>query len=92
MRYIKSWTSRQVTTMIKHTGSSHALEFEHAKCESPGDGCLTTTAEWLAGLSEQARDRGDAERADRLLLLAWQAFDGQPIDLSDINASGQVPP
>ena len=78
--------------MITHIGALHALEVENASCQSPsGDGCPTTTAEWLAGLSEQARARGDVGRADRLLLLAWQAFDGQPIDLSQINAPGQIP-
>ena len=37
------------------------------------------TADWLATLSERARADGAIARADRLLLLAWQAFDGQEI-------------
>ena len=38
-----------------------------------------STAEWLATLSERARADGLIDRADRLLLLAWQAFDGGEI-------------
>ena len=37
------------------------------------------TADWLATLSELARADCTIVRADRLLLLAWQAFDGQEI-------------
>jgi len=40
-----------------------------------------STADWLAALSERARTQGHCERADRLLLLAWQAYDGQEISL-----------
>ena len=36
-------------------------------------------AEWLASLSERVRAEGNTEHADRLLLLAWQAMDGQEV-------------
>ena len=36
---------------------------------------------WLAELSEQARTHGNIEHSDRLLLLAWQAMDGDQITL-----------
>jgi len=48
------------------------------------DEVVVPTAEWLAGLSEQARARGDRDRADRLLLLAWQAYDGQAVALDGL--------
>jgi hypothetical protein len=46
---------------------------------------ITARAEWLVELSERARARGNTERADRLLLLAWQAYDGQEISLERVN-------
>jgi hypothetical protein len=41
-------------------------------------------AEWLAELSDRARAQGKCERADRLLLLAWQAYDGLEVSLEDV--------
>jgi hypothetical protein len=40
---------------------------------------VVSEAEWLAAQSERARALGDVERADRLLLLAWMAYDGQAL-------------
>jgi hypothetical protein len=48
------------------------------------DDDIISTADWLAELSERARAQGSAERADHLLLLAWQAYDGQEISLEAI--------
>jgi hypothetical protein len=52
-----------------------------------------STAEWLAALGDQARAQGHGERADRLLLLAWQAYDGQEISLveADVAEGEQAP-
>jgi hypothetical protein len=38
---------------------------------------ITSRTDWLVELSERARAQGHGERADRLLLSAWQAYDGQ---------------
>jgi len=58
-------------------------------CERDGP-VVASTAEWLAALSDRARAQGDSERADRLLLLAWQAYDGQKISLVDADlAAGE---
>jgi hypothetical protein len=48
-------------------------------CEQ--DAVVLSTAGWLAALNARARAQGHCERADRLLLLAWQAYDGQEISL-----------
>ena len=45
------------------------------------DAVVLSAADWLATLSARARAQGHCERADRLLLLAWQAYDGQEISL-----------
>ena len=56
------------------------------------------SADWLTGLSERLRADGDIERADRVLLLAWQAYDGQDItpdmlvDDRSIREIGSGPP
>ena len=55
-------------------------------CEQDGP-VVASTAEWLAALSEQARAQGNGERADRLLLLAWRAYDGQKISLVDVDVA-----
>jgi hypothetical protein len=49
------------------------------------DDATVWTADWLVELSERARAHGNHERADRLLLLAWQAYDGQEILLDAIH-------
>ena len=46
-----------------------------------------STADWLAALSERARAQGHCERADGLLLLAWQAYDGQEISLIEADVA-----
>src|SRR3954453_18337097 len=55
-------------------------------CERDGP-VAASTAERLAALSDQARAQGHGERADRLLLLAWQAYDGQKISLVDADVA-----
>ena len=54
-------------------------EFDGGMTFMRTDAISCTTAEWLADLSERARAQGATERADKLLLLAWQAYDGQEI-------------
>jgi hypothetical protein len=49
------------------------------------DDAIVLKADWLIELSERARAQGNAERADRLLLLAWQAYDGQDISIEAIH-------
>jgi len=49
------------------------------------DDAIFSTADWLTELSERARAQGNAERADRVLLLAWQAYDGQEISVDAIH-------
>jgi hypothetical protein len=51
-------------------------------------GAVMSEANWLAELSMQARISGDCERADRLLLLAWQAYDGQTISPTELQQEG----
>ncbi len=50
-------------------------------CCEQDDDVVVSKADWLAELSERARAQGDGERADQLLLLAWQAYDGQEVSL-----------
>ena len=45
---------------------------------------IISTADWLVQLSERARAQGSVERADHLLLLAWQAYDGPEISLETV--------
>lgn len=49
-----------------------------------GDAVVISVAEWLSDLSERARAQGHTQRADHLLLLAWQAYDGQQVSLDAI--------
>src|SRR3954454_8252835 len=56
------------------------------------DRVVGSTADWLATLSERVRAQGDCERADRLLLLAWQAYDGQEISLIAADIEGEQAP
>ncbi len=64
----------------------------HLYCEQD-EPAVGLTADWLVALSERARAQGQCERADRLLLLAWQAYDGQEISLveADVAESEQAP-
>ena len=56
------------------------------------DPVVGSTAEWLAALSERVRAQGDCERADCLLLLAWQAYDGQDVSLIAEDVEGEQAP
>ena len=56
------------------------------------DPVVGSTADWLVRLSERVRAQGDRERADRLLLLAWQAYDGQEISLIGADVEGEQAP
>jgi hypothetical protein len=62
-------------------------------CCEQDDPVVGSTADWLAALSERARAQAHRERADRLLLLAWQAYDGQEISLveADVAEGEQAP-
>jgi hypothetical protein len=62
-------------------------------CCEQDDPVVGSTADWLAALSGRARAQGHGERADRLLLLAWQAYDGQEISFVDADvAEGEQAP
>jgi hypothetical protein len=56
------------------------------------DPVVGSTADWLVTLGERVRAQGDRERADRLLLLAWQAYDGQEISLIASDVEGEQAP
>jgi len=56
-------------------------------CCEQDDPVVGSTADWLVALSERARAQGRRERADRLLLLAWQAYDGQEIALVEADVA-----
>jgi hypothetical protein len=56
------------------------------------DPVVGSTADWLAALSNRVRAQGNCERADRLLLLAWQAYDGQEISLIGADVEGEQAP
>lgn len=56
-------------------------------CCEQDDAVVVSKADWLADLSERARAQGDRERADHLLLLAWQAYDGQEVSLGAVNGN-----
>ncbi len=53
------------------------------------DAVVVSLAEWLSELSERARAQGHVQRADRLLLLAWQAYDGQRVSLDGMDGVGR---
>jgi hypothetical protein len=62
-------------------------------CCEQDDAVVGSTADWLAALSERAQAQGYYQRADGLLLLAWQAYDGQEISLLEADfAEGEEAP
>ena len=58
-------------------------------CCDPETPVVIPKAEWLAELSEHARARGEYARADRLLLLAWMAYDGQAVEVNGVHAAAE---
>jgi hypothetical protein len=48
------------------------------------DAVVISDADRLIHMSEQAKLRGDREGADRLLLLAWMAYDGQDVTIDEL--------
>jgi len=49
-------------------------------CDEQDDPSFFSRAEWFARLSESSRKRGEVERADFQLLLAWAAYEAVEVD------------
>ena len=45
-------------------------------CGDHDDSTLFSQAEWFARLSQSSKARGELERADHQLFLAWAAYEG----------------